>query len=253
MQDSFVYRANAFIWMMTDVVTAVTMPLIWLASFNGRASIHGFTPSQMVVYYLVVLAVGSVVESHVMWEVSTDVKQGKFNIHLIRPYSYMTYMFAANLGWRLVRTFVGLPAIALVAFAFRAYLPLSMHAIAWPQFLLAVLLAHLVSFSVSYTLGLLSLWLYETRSMYNFYYLFSVIFSGQIAPTALFPTALQPLVGLLPFQYVLGFPANVFLGRIKGTAVDDGYLIQVGWIVGLTLLSMALWRGGLKRYAAFGI
>src|SRR5580700_5938268 len=170
-QDSFVYRANAFIWMLTDVVTAVTMPLIWLSSYNGRSSIHGFSPSQMVVYYLAVLAVGSVVEAHVMWEISTDIKQGKFNIHLIRPYSYMSYMFAANLGWRLVRTFVGLPAIALVAYGFRAYLPMPLHVNAGPQFLLAVLLAHLVSFSISYTLGLLSLWLYETRSHFNFYYL----------------------------------------------------------------------------------
>ena len=252
-QDSFVYRANAFIWMLTDVVTAVTMPLIWLSSYNGRHDIHGFSPSQMVVYYLVVLLVGSIVEAHVMWDMSYDIKQGKFNVHLIRPYSLMSYMFAANLGWRLVRTFVGLPAMALVAFAFRGYLPSTMSVNAGWQFWLAVVLGHVVSFSITYAIGLLSLWLYETKSLHHFYYLMSLIFSGQIAPIALFPAGLQTVARLLPFPYVIGFPASIFLRRISDHAIYEGYAIQVGWIITAMLLSTVLWRGGIKRYTAFGI
>ena len=252
-QDSFAYRANAFIWMLTDVVTAVTMPLIWLSSYNGRSAIHGFSPSQMVVYYLVVLFVGSIVEAHVMWDMAYDIKQGKFNVHLIRPYSLMSYMFAANLGWRLVRTLVGVPVMVLVALAFRGYIPSTMSVNVGPEFWLAVILGHVVSFSITYTIGLLSLWLYEARSLHHFYYLMSMIFSGQIAPVALFPAAMQSVARILPFQYMIGFPAGIFLKRISGEAILSGYAMQLGWIAGAMVLSVVLWRGGIKRYTAFGI
>lgn len=31
-QDALVYRATAFIWLMTDTVPAIIMPLLWLSS-----------------------------------------------------------------------------------------------------------------------------------------------------------------------------------------------------------------------------
>lgn len=252
-QDSFVYRANAFIWMMTDVVTAVTMPLIWLSSYNGRGQIHGFTPSQMVVYYIVVLGVGSIVEAHIMWDMAQQVKEGKFNAYLIRPMSFMGYMFAANLGWRVVRTFIGLPVIAGVVFAFHRYIPPTMHVNIGPAFWISVILAHVMSFMITYPLGLLSLWFYEVRSLYNFYYLPSMIFSGQIAPIALFPAGMQIVFRLLPFGYTLSFPASIFLRRVSGEAMYTGFAIQIGWIAAGFAISAVLWRGGLKRYTAFGI
>ncbi len=221
-QDGMVYKANAVIWILTDVVTAVTMPLIWLASYNGRGAIHGFAPSEMVTYYLVMLALTSFIESHILWDMASDVKQGKFNIYLIRPYSFLSYMYAANLGWRVMRTLLSIPLFALVFLAFRRYLPDAPGHYHWgAAFWLAVALGHGVSFAITYALGLLSLWFYEVRSLYNFYYLPLLIFSGQLAPLALFPVGLQHVVRWLPFPYTLAFPVQVFLGKVNsaGSAV----------------------------------
>jgi ABC-2 type transport system permease protein len=253
-QDGLVYKANTIIWILTDVVTAVTMPLVWLASYNGRAQIQAFAPSDMVVYYLVVLLLTGFIESHVMWDMANDVKQGKFNNYLIRPYPFLAYMYAANLGWRVMRTLLGVPLFLLVALAFRRYLPGAETHFHWgPLFWLSVLLGHAVSFFLSYALGLLSLWLYEARAVYEFYYLPMLIFSGQIAPLALLPPALVRAVAWTPFPYTLSLPAQIFLGRVSGPALWQGLGIQALWIGLGALLAVGLWRGGLRRYTAFGI
>jgi len=253
LQDALAYRASAVIWILTDVVTAVTMPLVWLASYNGRAAIHGFDPSQMVTYYLVLLAITSLIESHVMWDMANDVKQGKFNIYLVRPFSYMAYIYASNLGWRAIRTLLAVPLFVTIALAFHKYLlpPDRFHA--GIEFWLAVVLGHFVSFTISYTLGLLSLWLYEARSLFNFYYLPLLIFSGQIAPLALLPSGLQDFVRWTPWPYTLAFPTAIFLGRATGHEICVGYLCQVIWIGLACLISRFLFRGGVKRFTAFGI
>jgi ABC-2 type transport system permease protein len=254
-QDGLVYKANTLIWILTDVVTAVIMPLIWLASYNGRSHIQGFAPSEMVAYYLVVLALTGFVESHVMWDMANDVKQGKFNNYLIRPYSMLAYMYAANLGWRVMRTLLGLPLFSIVAIAFRHYLK---GVGPWqydigPVFWLSVVLGHLVSFFCAYALGLLSLWLYEARSVYNLYYLPMLIFSGQIAPLALLPHDMVRAVQWLPFPYTISFPAQIFLGRVSGAELWTGLLAQAAWIGIGACCATALWRGGVRRYTAFGI
>ncbi len=255
-QDGMVYKANTVIWIMTDVVTAVTMPLIWLASYNGRAAIHGFAPSDMVAYYLVVLALTGFIESHVMWDIANDVKQGKFHNYLLRPYPMPAYMYAANLGWRVMRTLIGLPLFALVALAFRHYLPAGpgqTHYHFGPLFWISVALGHGVSFFLAYAMGLLSLWLYETRSIYELYYLPMLIFSGQIAPLALLPHAWTQSAGWTPFPYTLAFPAQVFLGRMTGAEIAHGLAMQVLWMGLGWGAATLLWRGGVRRFTAFGI
>jgi ABC-2 type transport system permease protein len=238
---------------MTDLVTAVTMPLVWLASYNGRASLHGFDPSQMVMYYLVLFALTGLIESHVMWDMAGDDKQGKLNMYLVRPFSYMAYTYASNLGWRVMRSIMSIPLFLLLLLSFHRYIAAPSHIHFGCDFLLAVVLGHLVSFLVSYTLGTLSLWLYEARSIYNFYYLPLLIFSGQIAPMAMLPVGLQHAVWWTPWPYTLAFPTGILLGRIHGHDLWAGYLVQLAWIAVCCLVSRLLFLGGLKRFTAFGI
>ena len=254
-QDGLAYKANLIIWILTDAVTATAMPLIWLASYNGRGAIGGFSPSEMVLYYLVMLGLTGFIQSHVMWDMAADVKSGKFNIYLIRPLSFLVYMLASNLGWRAMRTLLTVPLLALVAFGFRHYLPDlgAGHYHIGPVFWLSVVLGHLVSFTLSYALGLLALWLYEVRSLFNFYYLPLIILSGQLAPLALLPSALTRFALWTPFPYTLAFPTDIFLGKLNLGRVEMGLFAQVVWIIISLLAASALWRGGVRRFAAFGI
>jgi ABC-2 type transport system permease protein len=253
-QEALVYRANAMIWLMTDTVPAFVMPLIWLSSFNGRAEIQGYTPSHMVIYYMVVLFLASVVEAHIMWDMAADVKQGKFNIYLTRPFSYMAYCGASNLSWRLMRTLIFVPIFCVILAVFHKYV--HWHAedynFGW-QFWLAVLFGHILSFCITYAMGLLALWLVETQSLFHFYYLPLIIFNGQLAPLTFFPKAVRDVAVFLPFNYTLGFPAQVFVRGLTPHAVAFGFAMQLGWIAVAVVASVFLWRGGLKRFTAFGI
>jgi len=252
-QDALAYRATAVIWIMTDVVTAVTMPLVWLASYNGRSSIHGFDPSQMVTYYLVLFALTGFIESHVMWDIGNDIKQGKFNIYLVRPFSYMAYVYASNLGWRAMRSLLAIPLFCALVLAFHRYIGGISNIHFSAVFVLSVILGHFVSFCTAYMLGLLSLWLYEARSLFNFYYLPLLIFSGQIAPVALLPHRLQSAIVWTPWPYTLSFPTNILLGRVSQHDILTGLAFQVGWIAISCIIARCLFRGGVKRFTAFGI
>ncbi|HCE01185.1 MAG TPA: hypothetical protein DER07_09105, partial [Armatimonadetes bacterium] len=63
-QDGIAYRASGLIWITTDVVTAVTMPLVWASAAKG-GYIQGFSAGDFVVYYLSMLMIASFVTSHI--------------------------------------------------------------------------------------------------------------------------------------------------------------------------------------------
>jgi ABC-2 type transport system permease protein len=252
--DALVYRANAVIWLLTDIVPSIIMPLTWLASYNGRGTIGGFTPSRMVIYYMVILFLSCAVESHIMWDMATEIKNGKFNNCLTRPYSYMAYCFASNMSWRFMRTLIFVPLFCCVLLMFHHWVHWNsrLYDFGW-RFWLAVILGHLLSFSITYCLGLISLHVIEARSIYNFYYLPLMIFNGSLAPLSFFPPAIAKIALLLPFNYTLGFAAQVFIGQAQGAVYWQYLTIQIVWLFIALVAARLLWRGGLVRYTAYGI
>jgi ABC-type uncharacterized transport system, permease component len=251
-QDALAYRAVAVIWILTDTIPTLVMPLIWQASYNGRATIGGFTPGDMTAYYLLVLGITNMVQCHVMWEIATDIKEGRFSAYLMRPFSYIAMSYLGFLAWRIMRTLLFVPIFLVVAFLYRGTLRWEDVQLGWP-FLLALFGGHLVSFFITYPFGLLALYFVETRSLFNFWYIPVMIFNGQIAPLTLFPPALRAVAEWVPFRYTIAFPAEVLMGRLPPDQVWRGLGMQVLWIVLGYAAGVALWRRGLKRFTGVGL
>jgi ABC-2 type transport system permease protein len=252
LQDALAYRAVAVIWILTDTIPSIVTPLMWLAAYNGRSQIQGFSPSQITAYYFVLLGVTNLVQCHQMWEMAGDIKEGRFSAYLIRPFSYRVMNYLGFLSWRLMRTTLFIPVFFLAAYLFRDTLRWSDLHLSGP-FFLSLVLGHLVSFFITYAFGLLALYFVETRSLFNFWYLPSIIFSGQLAPIEMFPTWLRGVAEVLPFRYTIALPTEILLGRLSPEAVTKGLLMQVLWIVVGWAVGTALWKNGLRRFTGVGL
>jgi hypothetical protein len=74
--DSLAYRASTFIWMLTDVVHCLVMPLVWLSAYGGRDAIAGYNPGEMVTYYVMIAFTTNFIVSHLMWDLAWEIKEG---------------------------------------------------------------------------------------------------------------------------------------------------------------------------------
>src|SRR5579862_1259894 len=143
-QDGIAYRSSGIIWVLTDVTTAVTLPVVWIAAARTNGgSVGGFTVNQVVVYYLSMLLLNCLITSHIMWEIAMEIKEGQFSTALLRPIPYYQFSFLRSLSWRLIRPVLFLPFLIVIGFAFRAYLAGATFHVS-PAFALAVVCGHLV-------------------------------------------------------------------------------------------------------------
>ena len=251
-QDGLAYRASGLIWIITDLVTAVTMPLVWAKATSNTGMIGGFSRSDFVLYYLCQLLLGSFITSHIMWEVAMEIKEGQFSTQLVRPMSFYQFTFFRNLSWRIIRTGLFFPFFLILLWAYRGYLGEAHVTVGW-TFWASVIMGHLVSFTFVTMMAMLALFTQEVMSIFELYYVPMLFLSGQLFPIAVLPDWATALAKWFPFYYTTGAPTEILIGWVSGDAALHVLGMQAGWIVFCFLMAKVLWAKGLKHYTGVGM
>jgi ABC-2 type transport system permease protein len=250
-QDGLAYRAQGFIWVLTDVVTAFIMPQVWMAAGRG-SSIAGYTSSDFVVYYLCMLLLTSFITSHFMWDISTEIKDGAFSTHLIRPIPYMQFMLVRNFSWRIIRFSLFVPWCLLFFWMYSSQITDARFFFGW-EFWASVALGHLVSVTTVVALSMIALFTEEAQAIFELYYVPAMFLSGVLFPISVLPDWARAIASWLPYYYTVGAPTEILIGRVPPGEIHRIILMQVGWIAAALVLYTLLKRAGLKRYTGVGM
>lgn len=252
-QDGIAYRASGVIWILTDMVTAMTMPLVWIkAGAMDTGTIGGFRAGDIVLYYLCMLLLSCFITSHIMWEVATEIKEGQFSTALMRPISFYQFTFLRNLSWRVIRMGLFAPIFLAMLFFYRGYLTDVHLNMSW-EFWTAVVLGHLVSFNFVIMMAMIALFVQEVYSIFELYYVPMLFLSGQLFPVSMLPDWARGLAQLFPFYYTTGAPTEILVGRVTGAESLRILVVQGVWIAVTYILSRVFWSRGLKYYTGVGM
>ena len=210
-----------------------------------------FGQSDFVAYYLAALVVRLMTGAWVVWELNFEIRQGTLAFRLLRPIHPLVAYAAENVAAMPLRLAVSLP-VALVAL----WILGGKHVTHDP--LLLALFPVTVSrpgSSPSWPWPWSAAWPSgstrpppSSRSGSGS----SAIFSGYLVPLELFPAWVAALARFLPFRYMLAFPVELVTGGLtRSQALAE---LGVQWLFVLLLLgtAAAVWRLGLRRFAAFG-
>ena len=80
-----------------------------------------------------------------------------------------------------------------------------------------------------------------------------LLLSGATIPIAFFPEAIKNVVNVLPFVAIYDSPLTILLnGNGDSAMVMEKLLIQLGWAVGLTILSHIFWKISVRQVTVNG-
>jgi ABC-2 type transport system permease protein len=252
-QDAIQYRIEGVIWFLFDVVPPVMMLFFWTVAYQDTELVAGYRLPEMLAYTLGVLVLRNLVTVHAEWEVEYEVRQGTLSNYLVRPVSPWTIWFFNQLGWRLWRTLLVSPILAVAVLVLAPSLELpALDAMQTAAFLASLLLAYVVCFLFKLVLGFTAFWLTNIQAVISLSDVLVYLFGGILIPIQLMPSALQQFALLLPLQSIFAFPLSVMLGRAQGMDMLIGLTGQVTWCALLWMLATLMWRIGLRRYEAVG-
>ena len=251
LQDGLAYSASGVIWVLTEVVTSGFMPFVWAAAAAG-GMIRGFSISNLTMYYVAMMVCSCFITCHFMWEVAYEIREGLFTTNLVRPTSYLQFMFMRNLAWRIIRTCLFIPFFCLLPIVYSGLVS-SFHLYFTPQVLLCMLLGHTLSFMSVMALAMIALVVTEAQALFELYYVPMLFLSGQLFPLSLLPHWTAALARFTPFYYTTGLPAEIMIGRVSHEDAWPLIGIQCIWILLCYGAFKVLWRYGLRNYTGVGM
>lgn len=250
-QEALAYRATMVIWILTDVIFAITLPLVWLSATKG-GEISGFSGSDFVLYYIISLMLNNFIACHFAWDMNYEIREGLLTSQLIRPSNYLSFMFMRNMAWRIIRTGMSVPLlIVFILLYYRHITEVNLH-LGW-MFWAILLLGHVLSFMFVVMIGSIALFTEEAEALFEAYYFPAYFLGGLLFPIAVLPEWAQTLAHILPFYYTTGVPTLVALGRLDEAAMIQTMGMQLIWIILSFIGFRILWKAGLKRYTGVGL
>lgn len=252
--EAVAYRAEMLVW-----VLATTMPLVMLALWAAVARDHPvlaasgrrFSEGDFIAYFLITFIVRQLGASWAAWEINYEVRTGALSMRLLRPLHPIFHYAMENVAAIPMRVAVAVPVAALTLWAVGASAFPSDPAI-WLYWLPSMVGAWLITFLANVCIGCLSLYMQSSIRVMDVWLAAYFVFSGYLFPVELFPGWLGRWADWLPFRYQIGLPVEL-LNSMHGRSEALGLLgAQWLYVAGFLVLASLIWKGGLRRFAAYG-
>ncbi len=255
-QNHLTYRFNFLARTLFGFIPLLAVVSLWQTIFAGKgaaATVSTFTLAEMTSYYLIVTiadALTAVNEDD--WQIAADIKDGNISQFLLKPVDYLFFRFCLYVSGRLTYIAVAALPIALLIFCLRDYFVLPADGLTLGLFLVSLIMTAMLQFLLSYAMAMLAFWVLEVSTFIFILYAFEYIASGHMFPLDILPPLLKQALYFTPFPYQLYFPVGVYMGKITGTELVRGLVMQAGWVVIAYCLARLAWQRGIRKYSAVG-
>jgi ABC-2 type transport system permease protein len=255
-QNNLTYRFNFLARAIFGLVPLVATLYVWRTIYSGKgegSEVGAYTLPEMISYYLLVTIVDALTAvNEDDWQIAADIKDGNISQFLLKPINYLLYRLCLFFSGRLTYMAVAVTPLALFVLALHRYMVLPANWQTFALFLVSVFFTALLQFFMSYAMALLAFWVLEVSTFIFILFAFEYIASGHLFPLDILPHTLAQVLFFTPFPYQLYFPVGIYMGKITGTALAQGLLVQAGW-VGLAYgFARFMWHRGIRKYSAVG-
>jgi len=254
LQSEMEYRADFIMSVLSGGFIILIQCFLWTAIFRSSDNtiIYGYTYPEMLCYSIIAGLVVKITATGFEREIAEDIKNGGLSKFIVQPMSYFYYRICCFCGRKLPQILV-LFAVSVAALLLcNARLGLDIELSRVLLFLPFVTLATILNFLIYYSISSLAFVMTEVWGLFAAVGQGILILSGGIFPLDIFGDKILTILSILPFKYLVFYPANIINGRLTMQEILFGALVQCAWIIVMICISGISWRWGMKKYVAVG-
>lgn len=242
------YRGDLLGQVASNVITILSIVILWSAIFKSRSDIQGYNLNQTVMYYILMPFIWIITGVYISDNLSREIKDGGLSKHLLRPFNIWTASFIHAISQKTNRIALAIPLYALILGMFYSKLQLDLLNIFIG--LTFAFLAFILHFFLDISISWLAFWIHDTWSFRHFKVILFTSLGGVFFPLDFIPENFRTFFELLPFKYLFYTPTSYILGKQTNILVD--VLGCIAWIILFAITGAFLWRKGLRKYEAYG-
>lgn len=251
LQSGLAYRMNTFAYFFSEAFSLLVMIYLWLSIYSQGNKIGSYTFRGLIIYYILTNLISlSLNAQDIARIIGEEIRLGEFVNYLLKPINFQLDKFFYNLG-AIAYNFSVYFIIFFIAFVLFFNLTDLNYLLVF-YFLIFTIMAVVINFLIYYIIGISTFYLGFIMGV-NFI-ISNIIFflSGNLVPLDLLPSAVLKIVNWLPFKYLAFIPISIITGRIATGNLLSLFVGGLLWIAILYLISLIIYKQGLKKYEAFG-
>ncbi|HWT26664.1 MAG TPA: ABC transporter permease [Mobilitalea sp.] len=244
--ESLQYVMNIILGFITFFIVLYVFLNLWDYIYSDSASlISGYSKNQMIWY---------VILTEIMWfgtrnrtltnQIANDIKSGAIAYGINKPYNYIFYMIARNLGEIAIKFVLFLGAGIIIGYTFVGGLP-GFRFVNLPFIVIPFLIGMLINSFLQMSISVLSFWI-EDSTPFQWIYDKMIIVLGILFPIEMFPGWAQPIMKLTPIFVVTYAPAKLVIDfnihMFLNVLLIQGIYAAVSFVI-----LMGLYQKGVKR------
>lgn len=251
--DAFAWRGSVVYWVIVDLIAVGIMPFVWVAVVHAKGEpIAGYGVNEFVTYFIGSVLIWQLVVTYPFSRMIQDVQRGDLANDLTRPYSYCGKLLCTQVGHRVVRIFFFAPFLLPLLVLFSRFLVTPQSIVQILMLFVSLIMAFFIIFFFNFLVGVVTFWIEESEGVVDASLIIFMLLSGDFAPLTLLPKWLFSIASVLPFQYVLNFPLQIYLGKIDFAAFSYHMLRAALWLCILFIVYRISWKRALRLFTGVG-
>lgn len=246
--ETVAYRAEFLVWILTT-----TQPLIMMSLFTSVArerSFQGFSSDGFVAYYMSTLIVRQLTGNWVAWQMMEEIRMGTMAMRLLRPIHPVFSYIASHLAAIPFRSLVALP-LAVGLLVSSGGKELTHDPVQLALLPISIGFAWLLTFAILFAIGSLAFFMTQTMAIANLYFGLYALLSGYLLPLSVMPR-IAAVAAWLPFRYTLDVPVAIMTRPLLHDVLAGLLGRQAAWLGIMAVVSLAVWRAGVRRFESVG-
>jgi ABC-2 type transport system permease protein len=244
------YRAWVWAEFIVQIISMTILVFFWRGVYANSTTLSGLSLAATINYILIAQLLLPLVENRLIFNFGSMIRDGQVAIDLLRPMDFQARFYVEALGSLGLNLLLKTPLLIIAVLAFGLQLPTD--GATWMVFIVALILGHAVLFFFDWIFSCLAFYSTETWGLSVVRVAVATFFSGSLVPLQMMPDWLRGIASALPFAQSVAVPVSLLSGI---TPVSDAlrvWAIQLVWLIGLALISRAVFRVSLRKVTVQG-
>jgi len=241
------YRSAMLAGMFTQLMFGLIYIMVYMAYYEYGMGTPGMTLAQALGYTWLNQACLRMMSLSGLNDVEDMMRDGRIAFELTRPTGLQHLWFARSMGKRIAPFFINVPLIMLIAFLMPQNMRLVLDVQLLPLGVLSLVLAVLVSASVTVLLTETMFWTVSGEGINKLVPMIATVCSGSLLPLEFFPDVLRDVLRALPFAAISDAPLRILVGAASTQAAWSAIALQLFWLIVLTVLGHVLMQRGVRK------
>jgi ABC-2 type transport system permease protein len=245
------YRLGGLLWIANGIITPLILMAVWLLMNHAGSSM--LSNHQIVSYFFLSIIVVRLTQTWTAEDLTNLIREGRFSIYLIKPYSFVYERLARDQAFRISRLLTLIPFTLIMFLVLFSALEFNLTPAHLGIFVLSLIIGYAVNISLEILVGISTFWLNDAYGAFLLLNLIRDVLAGILIPFALMPSWLKGWVTYSPFYIQVGLPLDIMTGNITPIKALTYTLIALLWLGIIILGTIKIYERLIKSYTSEGI